>query len=397
MKVIFIGSFFPVEKTIEIVENSKGLIDNAANNFQMALIEGFYGYYPELELISFPAVGSYPLNYKKLFINEFIFSHNGTSIDKVVGFFNFPILKLISKYRNLQKELNKIKDNESVVVLIYAIHSPFLRAVFNLKKRNSNVKTCLIVPDLPQFMSSNTNIIYKLLKFIDYYFIKKYMAAIDSFVFFSDQMIDFIEVKNRPWTRIEGIFLPLKNLILPTKEYKKVILYTGSISERYGIKNLVEAFLLIEYNNYELWICGGGDYKNSIVKFSDYNDKIKYLGQLPFDEIQQLQKRATVLVNPRTSDGEYTKYSFPSKTMEYLASGTPTIMNRLPAVPEDYFPFIFFTENETVVGLKNKIVEVCEKDSKELIEFGIKAANFIFDNKNPKFQVKKIYDIINKI
>lgn len=397
MKIIFIGSFFPLEKTSEIVANSKGLIDNAANNFQLALIEGLYSYFPEIKLITMPAVGSFPMNYKKLYLNNFLFVHNITSGDKIVGFFNFPLVRLISKYWNLHKELKKIKNDEPAIVFIYAIHSPFLKAVYNLKKRNSNIKTCLIVPDLPQFMSTNSNVFFKILKFIDSKLIKKYLEAIDSFVLFSDQMSDFIEFKNKPWTRIEGIYLPLKNSILEVKESDNVILYTGSISERYGIKNLVDAFLNIEVSNYQLWICGDGDYKDSIVKIAEFNNKIKYLGQLPFNKIQQLQKKATVLVNPRTSEGEYTKYSFPSKTMEYLASGTPTIMNRLPAIPEDYYPFIFFTENESIDELKNKIIEVCQKDSKDLEEFGVKAANFIFENKNPQAQVKKIFNIIKKI
>ena len=53
-----------------------------------------------------------------------------------------------------------------------------------------------------------------------------------------------------------------------------------------------------------------------------------------------MQQQATLLVNPRKGHEEYTKYSFPSKTMEYMASGTPTIMYKLPGLPIEYEEYL---------------------------------------------------------
>ena len=397
MRVLYIGSFFPIERTEEITSNSKGYIDNAANNFQWALINGLDCYYPRVELITLPVIGSYPFHYKKAYFSKSFFSHKEKSNGKSMGFLNLPLIKHVSKYYNLYQTLKKIDSNEPTTIIIYAMHSPFLKAVFKLKANGYNLKTCLVIPDLPQFMSASKNIFYVFFKWIDSHNIKKYLGAIDSFVFFSDQMVDFIAVENKPWTRIEGIFLPTKNVHAVSKEGRKVILYTGSLAEIYGIKNLMNAFMLIQDVSYELWICGDGDYKGEIIKKSLIDKRIKYFGQLPFDEIQKMQKRATVLVNPRTSQGDYTKYSFPSKTMEYLASGTPCIMHRLPAIPPEYFPFLFIAEKEDAEGLKDKIIEVCNKEEKYLIDFGTKASEFILTNKNPESQVKKIFDMINNL
>lgn len=63
--------------------------------------------------------------------------------------------------------------------------------------------------------------------------------------------------------------------------------------------------------------------------------RIQYLGSIPHDEILQLQRTASLLVNPRTPEGIYTKYSFPSKTMEYLASGTPTLYMNCQEFPRN--------------------------------------------------------------
>mgnify|MGYP003303651866 CR=1 FL=1 len=44
-----------------------------------------------------------------------------------------------------------------------------------------------------------------------------------------------------------------------------------------------------------------------------------FTGKIDRSQVLALQRSATVLVNPRRNNEEYTKYSFPSKTMEYLA------------------------------------------------------------------------------
>ena len=52
-------------------------------------------------------------------------------------------------------------------------------------------------------------------------------------------------------------------------------------------------------------------------------------------------RRADVLVNPRPNEGEYTKYSFPSKNIEYLLSGNPVVGYMLSGMPEDYRRFVY--------------------------------------------------------
>ena len=83
--------------------------------------------------------------------------------------------------------------------------------------------------------------------------------------------------------------------------------------------------------------------------------------------------------------------------MEYLASGTPTVMCHLPAIPKEYDQYIYYITDESSKGIKNKLIEVCEKPQIELDEFGRKAAKFIREKKNSKKQSQKISDMINRI
>ena len=124
--------------------------------------------------------------------------------------------------------------------------------------------------------------------------------------------------------------------------------------------------------------------------------RIKYLGFKNHEEILKYQRMATVLVNPRTNDGEYTKFSFPSKTMEYMASGTPVVMYRLSGMPEEYLEYLFIPNEETVQSLKETLEKVMNMDYKTLESFGKAAASFVINNKNILVQGTRIKALIDK-
>lgn len=400
MNIIFVGSLFPKDREEEIRSRSKASVDYAANNLQWAIIEGLNFYYRNLILLTLPVIGTFPVNYSDFYFKESLFCYKQNKIGTCLGFINLPIIKHFHKEWRLKKTLKKIvHKSTNNTIIIYSIHSPFLKAAIKLKKKNEKIKICLIVPDLPQYMSGSRNPIYLLLKKIDSISINKCLKEIDSFVLLSDFMYEALNVKSRVHTRIEGIF-PNNNF--QSQDIKKIndiksILYTGTLDHRYGILNLLNAFSSIQNINCELWICGHGNCKNEIIQRAQHDNRIKYFGIRPHSEILIMQQKATVLVNPRTSEGEFTKYSFPSKTMEYLASGTPCIMHKLPGVPEEYFEYVYLSEKEDAEGLKNTIITVLNKTQNELDEFGKKASEFIIQNKNPIAQVKKIYDMINTL
>lgn len=397
MNVIYIGSFYPENRINEIRLNSKNGLDNASNVFQKALLQGLDSYFDDLKVITVPTIKSFPFNYKKIRIKSSIFSHKKKSIDFCVGYFNMPIIKFFSKYYNLYIKIKELlKSTDENIIIIYSIHSPFLRAVYEILKINKHVKTCLIVPDLPQFMSESKNSIYLLLKRIDLFFINKYLKKIDSFTVLTEYMLEKLPIKQNLWTLIEGIYAGA-NIKCQEKAENIIITYTGNLDFRFGIENLLTAFSTINNSNFRLWICGAGNTKNKIIEMVNDDPRIVFWGELTFEEVQELQTKSTLLINPRTSDGEYTKYSFPSKTMEYLASKTPCIMHRLPGIPNEYYNYIYVAEKEDANGLKDMILQISMKDKDELKQFGERAAEFIYKNKNPFIQVEKIYNMIQKL
>lgn len=396
-KVIFLTGLFPPQFRNEIEAKSIGVIQYAADALQWSIVHGLDYHTDNLKIINLPYVGSYPLRYKDFKLNSFTFSHKSGACDINVSFLNLPLIKLYSRYYNAKKTLQSLLYEGNEVVMIYAIHTPFIKAAVDLKNRNPSLKICLVVPDLPEFMSDNESFFYKVLKNTERKILNKLLDKIDSFVILTDYMHESLNIGKRPWVRIEGIFSSVSDNFYVEKEQFKTILYSGTLARRYGIINLLDAFTLIKHKDYRLWICGDGDAKEELIERVKLDHRIIFFGQIPREQVLLLQKRATVLVNPRTSEGEYTKYSFPSKTMEYLASGTPCIMNKLKGIPKDYFDFLFFPENESFLELSNKIIEVCNKEKSELKKIGEKATRFILVNKSPEKQCEKIFNMLKKM
>lgn len=176
---------------------------------------------------------------------------------------------------------------------------------------------------------------------------------------------------------------------------KNAIMYAGSLYEKFGIKYLLSAFHEID-GDYELWLFGKGDLKKEIELYAQKDTRIKYWGVRPNEEILEYEKKAKLLVNPRFTVNEFTKYSFPSKLMEYMASGTPLLTTKLLGIPDDYHDKMFFIDDETIAGLKNSLLRCLAKPQKELDSFGRNTQAFVMNEKNNYKQIGKLLGVFKR-
>jgi glycosyltransferase involved in cell wall biosynthesis len=115
------------------------------------------------------------------------------------------------------------------------------------------------------------------------------------------------------------------------------------------------------------------------------------------DEILAIQNNATILVNPRQNNEEFTRYSFPSKNMEYLSSGKPVLAYKLDGIPEEYDNYMFYVIDDSIEALTRKIVEVCSYNQEYLTSFGAAAKGWVLKEKNCVVQTKKIINMISEM
>lgn len=396
-KIALLMGLFPEQSYNYIIENSKGVIQYAADALQKSILKGFVQNIDlnDLYLINLPYVGGYPILFSTPFMPQHMIMNSNKRIGENISFVNVRGYKNISRYFNVKKALSRwceLNKDENKIIVIYALHLPFLSACSSIKHKYKNVKIIQIVPDLPQFMSNEGG----LLRSFNNKFLTKKYNIVDGWVLLSEQMTELLPIKNN-YTVVEGIYSDN----IESRNYNKnsifKIFYAGTLAKRYGVMNLVNAIHQLNNENVELNICGDGDARNEIEALQKIDKRIVYRGQLPRVEVLNLLQNSDLLINPRTPEGNFTKYSFPSKTMEYFASGVPTLLYKLPGIPHEYYNYCYTLEELGIDKLSSKIQEIYNTDITLRKQIGENARKFIFEYKNPKVQVRKILALIQSI
>lgn len=250
------------------------------------------------------------------------------------------------------------------------------------------VKSCCILTDLPDFMAIGGSGMGKRIN--DFV-----IRSADCFVFLTEQMNETVNRRSRPYVVSEGhsdVSMRDRARAPRRTDGRRVLLYAGGLETQYGLDALCNAFRRIRKPGEELHLYGSGSYVETLKTLSVEVDGIFYHGVVPASEVVMRELEAELLVNPRSPEGEYTKYSFPSKTMEYMASGVPVVMCRLPGMPGEYGRYVYLFEDGSEEAIAAKLRELLDLPPQELWEKGAAAKRFVMEEKNNIAQAKKILD-----
>lgn len=403
---LFVGGIIPKENEDEVIKKSKYGIQLAANNFQWSLIRGFDSNLSKpITILNSMFVGSYPKNYDDLIIHSRKFSHAPDAQDFNLGFFNLTIIKQIlrpfgeNKFLKHWAQCNK--DINKKVVFIYSLNARFVRIAKILKESNPAIRIYISVNDLPEFTmlgGKGENLIFRIWKQLNKKWVNKGLKYLDGYMVVAEQIVNHLCIQNKPHVVIEALVDVDGEWQIDLAPYKKDnlhrVVYTGGLNEKYGILNLVEAFRKIESNQYRLVICGDGAVKDKIIEASKADARIKYFGVLAPKEVFKIQQAASVLVNPRQNIGDFTKYSFPIKTIEYLLAGAPVIAYKLDAIPPEYDNHLIYVNDNSIEGLKNAIIKICSLPEEKRLSIGQDNRKFVIETKNHRIQTERILQMM---
>lgn len=372
MKILILCGVAEKETQQEVIAHSRGGADIAANLFQQKLIAGFRSLDTDCEVISAPFIGAYPMRCDLMRFRGFKTTQPGCTYVKfnnIWGLRNFSRAKALKK---ALKDFIALKDPQKLI-LAYCPHTPFLEAAAYAKKLDPSIRVCLYVPDLPNYMnlSATRTWFYDVAKKVDIRRMTKLMEAVDSYVLLTEYMKDHLPVGNKPYRVAEGIIETIPQLPKPAVSgNEKYVVYTGKMFEKFGVKALIDGFASLKNPDYRLVLCGKGDCEAYARAAQSKDPRIMFLGQVTPQEALTWQSRASALVNPRNMVEEYTRYSFPSKNIEYLLSGKPVVGYFLDGMPQVYRDFLCCIDPELspAQGIAAKLDEVLSGDSAALLE-----------------------------
>ncbi len=384
MKILYLSALPSCE--FDALYKNGHTLNQAAQKFNRLYIEGFCLNDCDCDVIFFNNnvnSGSYKEIHNNRTVTYITQNINGNKISKIFARKSF--------IKGIVKDFKNSEPNGIVVTdALSPLSDYLLKLAYKLK-----LNTVSIVTDLPEDLGKQKSLKAKVMAKLAanrFYGQFKYVKRL---VVLAKGMLDKIPHKNA--TILNGIcdYALKAQTEKPQKLDKKVIVYTGEIRKMYGIHNLVEAFISLHRDDAELWLYGGGmQFYPELQEMINKNPSVKYMGIKPNNEVVAIQKSATLLVNPRLTKGygDYIKYSFPSKNIEYLVSATPLITTKLPAITEEYNEHLFFFEDESVSGMAKVLNDCLNMSKEELEDKGRKAKEFILNKLNNKLIAKSIID-----
>lgn len=400
MKLLWIGELLSPTLEKKVIHNDGAIMSALIS--ERNLVTGIDSLGIEMDSINSCQVSvtcKVPRN-KMPIIEREQWSRNSSSTDISVSYKNIKYLDMILRTKALKKETrqwaNENKNQDTVSVIVYNMHSPYLEAAIEIKKIIPSAKIFLIVTDLPMYMDLEMSLIKKILKFLDWQNMKNILfKKIDRYILYAEPMAKYLELNREEWLLMEGSYDP--DIIPQVKEEctdKVIVMYSGALHNSFGIEELLKAMDLLD-DRYELWLTGKGTAVSLINEKAQINKKIRYLGFLPSRrELLEAQAKSTMLINMRKKEEAASEYCFPSKLFEYMVSGRPVLSCRLGGIPNEYYDYLIELPEIQAKSIAQTIEKVGNMSIEERRIIGISGREFILNKKNKYNQSRMMINFV---
>lgn len=370
------------------------------HKFIWKIIKGLEQAAPGLTIyISSRPISSYPYS-KTIFIKQKswqeLLEDIPVSINEIM-YINIGLAKVISRFifsfiLGFSQVLMNFSSLETIMV--YSVHIPFMLSGYLLSKIFGK-KLVGIWTDPPAQTIIRTSQTGMWLKWGENYIARTLMRRFDGTIVLTKQLAeDFCP--NTPYLLLEGI-VDENSLRASMKTYsigdKVEIVYTGSITKKYGLGNIVEAVTSLPMRNIRLSLFGSGEYEQELKNIASKDSRIVYMGQRPNDQILAVQTEADFLIDARSPKEEFTKYSFPSKIMEYMMSGTPVICTLLPGMSNEFVDYLITMPDNNPKTISQTLIKAMKLSIKERELLGKRAKEFI-STKDTLSQGRRIHGFL---
>jgi glycosyltransferase involved in cell wall biosynthesis len=200
-----------------------------------------------------------------------------------------------------------------------------------------------------------------------------------------------------PYTIVEGGVKPEEWEYQKEKSRcRKDIIYAGALTDYSGIVQLIEAMREVKHSDIKLQVYGNGYLVDWVKNQAAQYANIVYMGVVPNNEMRGIQQQCLLLVNPRPTDSDIARYTFPSKILEYLASGTPVLTSRLNGIPREYDRYLSYIDTVDGKGIAKAIDKFFDGEYGESLHKAEEGKKFVLTQKSWYAQGKKIIHFIEE-
>lgn len=384
-RILFIGTFTPGESG-----DGNPSFSHAANNFQAKLIEGLQSSGVEVvTVLSIYPSPRFPLGPMQYTGNE-LGDAGGDSWVRCVPYLNLPLIKPFSQFFSLIRGVLKLRGLKSrrpqAGIAYNATHRwgiPALVAAWLYK-----APSICVAADV-QPIEPGQSWLHILLHKGRAFWLRRFTGVV---VLSGLVAKEFLSPK-QSWLHVEGGISPSEYQYAEDVQPLTELYYAGTLSEGSGMKLMLAALDMLP-EAYHLTITGNGPLADVVRQKAESDPRLTYLGVLPRKQQLELLQRAGLLLNPRLVSLPENRYNFPSKLLEYLASGRPVISTLTADLSEEYSDLVYVCEQEDPRVLASTITEISNLDPEEIKRRSASAYRKVIDQKNWQAQARRLYEFM---
>ena len=273
---------------------------------------------------------------------------------------------------------------EKFVIVVDTLRYNLLRAAIKLGKMY-NAKVVGMLTDNP-FNLSGAKPSYASS-------LKNYALKCDGYLSLTQKMVDNLSPYT-PCYIFEGLVdEEIESKKAPISNY---FFFAGSLYERYGVKRLVDAFHGSQCKN-KLVIAGSGPLSKYIDKVANEDSRILFLSQISKDKVTAYERSSIANINPRPINKKLDSESVPSKLLEYISIGTPTISTKYDKFYKLFNEDVYFIDAEEATTLAYALEDFEKLDQTELKKKALVAKSKAFEFYGLDVQCEAITCFLNKI
>jgi glycosyltransferase involved in cell wall biosynthesis len=350
-----------------------------------------------MDLVSVAAVGDWPRHPARL-VRGGIWSHAPGASDVMASFINIFPLKQITRFAavcyHIWKWLYRHRTARQRIIFIYSSQSSQLWALL-LATAVIPALRIAVLTDPPSVDMLGEGIVRRLSRRADRRLQSRGLQEMDGVVVLAKALADDF-AENVPYCISEGIAPDLPMAASKACGTRFVAMYAGSLIAEFGVRLILDCVPLLP-PGIEMWLFGRGALLHEAYETAAKYPALRVFGFRPRDEVVQMAADATIMLNPRSTSAWFVRYSFPSKMLESMASGTPLLSTRLSTIPEDYDPYVFWLDDESPEGLANRLVELRELGAVALRQKGTQARDFVREHKSEAAQGRRIWSFVSEL
>lgn len=261
--------------------------------------------------------------------------------------------------------LRNVKSTDKVILY----HNPWIYPVIAFCKSIKKFTLILEIEEICYLDKTNNSLKNKIYNYME----NKIFSITDRFIVVNDLVKKYVKDKFKVLDEsivvCYGNYSLVKGVLNNTLDEKEIInlepikiVYSGSIDKVRGVYDIINISDEIKNLNCNIYVCGYGtkeeidEFKNRLEKKESKN--IKFLGALNNDDYYSLLESCDICLNCQYDFDAFSRYSFPSKIINYLAFNKCVISTEMESVKYSKIgDLIIYYKSNNLKTLVDKIEE----------------------------------------